>query len=154
MRSLLWGAVLFFTAIGAFFENHAAAEVIRYQDEQGAVHFVDSIEKVPEHLRGQASSSLKEISRAGGAKYEPQIGSSSTSNKEVRVFMTTWCGNCRALEEFLKKEGIRHRSYDIEKDMRARQEYQALGGRGVPLVKIGERIIRGFNKGEIRAALK
>lgn len=58
------------------------------------------------------------------------------------------------MEEFLKKEGIKHRSYDIDKDKRARREFQELGGKGVPLVKIGERVIRGFNKGEIRAALK
>lgn len=88
MDRLLRGSLLFI-AIAVFFKNPAWADVIRYQDEQGAVYFVDSLEKVPEHLRGQASSSLKEISRGGGAKYEPQTGSSAASTKEVRVFMTT-----------------------------------------------------------------
>ncbi|MDG6404450.1 glutaredoxin family protein, partial [Pseudomonas quasicaspiana] len=44
--------------------------------------------------------------------------------------------------------------YDIEKSDEGRKAYEALGGRGIPLIDVNGTIIRGFSEEAILAALK
>jgi hypothetical protein len=41
------------------------------------------------------------------------------------------------------------REFDIEKDAEARKAYEALGGRGIPLIDVNGTLIRGFDPDEI-----
>jgi hypothetical protein len=43
--------------------------------------------------------------------------------------------------------------YDIEKSAEGRKAYEALGGRGIPLIDVNGTLIRGFSPEEILAAL-
>jgi glutaredoxin len=74
-------------------------------------------------------------------------------NGTVEIFVTSWCGYCKQLEKFLDSQGIRYRAYDIEKDRDANNVYKELGGRGVPLTRVGSSVVRGYNPAAILRAV-
>lgn len=72
---------------------------------------------------------------------------------EVVLYSTDWCGYCRKTKEFLDAHGVAYTELDIEKDAQSRQDFERLGGRGVPLVVIGETVIRGYDEASMKSAL-
>ncbi|MBV4460183.1 glutaredoxin family protein [Pseudomonas sp. COR58] len=76
------------------------------------------------------------------------------ANARVVLYSTDWCGYCKQTKRFLDGKGIAFTEFDIEKDAEARQAYEALGGRGIPLIDVNGTLIRGFDPDEILAALK
>lgn len=73
--------------------------------------------------------------------------------EEVVLFSTSWCGYCRKAREYLNSNGIAHVEYDIEKSSEGKRQFAELGGRGVPLILVGNQEIRGWNPAALKAAL-
>jgi glutaredoxin len=63
----------------------------------------------------------------------------------VELFVTSWCGYCKMMEEFLDKKGIPYKTYDVENDDQAAKVYRSLHGRGVPLVRVGSKVVYGYD---------
>ena len=61
------------------------------------------------------------------------------------VYVAPWCGYCRALEGDLRGRGIPFFRHDIEADARAKRAYDALGGQGLPLTKVGAEVVTGYD---------
>lgn len=76
------------------------------------------------------------------------------SQAKVVLYATDWCGYCKQARRFLDSKGIPYTEYDIEKSKEGRKAYEALGGRGIPLIDVNGTLIRGFSPDEILAALK
>ncbi|HNX96598.1 MAG TPA: glutaredoxin domain-containing protein [Candidatus Aminicenantes bacterium] len=73
-----------------------------------------------------------------------------TAQPSVIVFTTSACSWCRAVKDHLKKNGVRFREIDVERDAdAAREMVRRTGQQGVPVVLIGGRPIVGFKKDEI-----
>ncbi|MDE2439788.1 MAG: glutaredoxin family protein [Betaproteobacteria bacterium] len=49
--------------------------------------------------------------------------------------------------------GIHYTEYDIEKSLEALKEHHKLGGNGVPLIVVGDEVIRGWSEGALRLLL-
>jgi mycoredoxin len=75
------------------------------------------------------------------------------ANARVVMYSTDWCGYCKQTRRFLDSQGIRYTEFDIEKDAVGRKAYEALGGRGIPLIDVNGTLIRVFNEEQILAAL-
>lgn len=140
----------------------ARAEVLRYTDSSGQIHYVDRLESIPPEYRKQASQGrpLPRISKLQAPQYATvpaapvHDSSSPSSTKTVEIFVASWCPHCRALEKFLKEKHIRYSRYDIENDARAANMYKKLGGGGIPVVRIGSTVMRGFQPNSIAEALR
>ncbi|TDV69872.1 glutaredoxin family protein [Pseudomonas sp. LP_7_YM] len=76
------------------------------------------------------------------------------ANAKVTLYATDWCGYCKQTRRFLDSKGIPYTEFDIEKSKEGRTAYEALGGRGIPLIDVNGTLIRGFSPEEILAALK
>jgi glutaredoxin len=74
--------------------------------------------------------------------------------KEVVLLTASWCGPCKRAIALFKESKIPHRAYDIEKTEKGMKMYKKLGGGGIPIIFIGNRMIRGCNVSAINAALK
>lgn len=70
---------------------------------------------------------------------------------EIILYSTAWCGYCDKTREQLVSQGNTFREYDIEQSEEGRQQFDALKGRGVPLVKAGDKLIHGYSASQIRA---
>ncbi|WP_296259404.1 MULTISPECIES: glutaredoxin family protein [unclassified Pseudomonas] len=76
------------------------------------------------------------------------------ANAKVTLYATDWCGYCKQTRRFLDSKGIPYTEFDIEKSKEGRTAYEALGGRGIPLIDVNGTLIRGFSPDAILAALK
>lgn len=75
-------------------------------------------------------------------------------HQEVVLYATAWCGYCAQTRSLFAEQGIRYREEDIEKSTAARQAYEKLGGRGVPVIDVRGSVIHGYNPQAIVEAVK
>ncbi|WP_229215538.1 glutaredoxin family protein [Duganella sp. CY15W] len=73
---------------------------------------------------------------------------------QVVMYGTSHCPYCAKTRDYLREHGIAFADLDIEKSDRARQEFEQLEGRGVPVILIGNRRIVGYQPATIAAALQ
>lgn len=72
----------------------------------------------------------------------------------VVVYSTSWCGHCKNAKSYLNAMHVEFTNYDIETSEVGKQKYQALKGKGVPLIFVGNQRIDGFDKPALEKALK
>jgi mycoredoxin len=84
----------------------------------------------------------------------PAVPTQGQAQAKVTLYATNWCGYCKQTRRFLDSKGIPYKEFDIEKSAEGRKAYEALGGRGIPLIDVNGTIIRGFSEEAILAALK
>ena len=65
-------------------------------------------------------------------------GAGPVSDREVVVYVTSWCGACRATLRFLDEHEIAYVAVDIDEDEAAAERVMALnrGNRSVPTIMV------------------
>ena len=81
------------------------------------------------------------------------VSEQTRASARVVLYATEWCGYCKATRRFLDEKGIPFKEFDIDKDATAREAYEALGGRGIPILDVNGTLIRDFKPEAIEAAL-
>jgi glutaredoxin 3 len=75
-------------------------------------------------------------------------------DKEIKVYSTPTCPWCRKAKEYLDSKEIKYENYNVGEQRDKLQEMVDLSGqRGVPVLKIGDEVIVGFNQTKIDQAL-
>ncbi|MCG8670288.1 MAG: glutathione S-transferase N-terminal domain-containing protein [Pseudomonadales bacterium] len=92
-----------------------------------------------------AKEIAEEILHGAKERYRKQQQEKAKAKKIV-MYSTTWCGYCRKARNYFNAKRIPFVEHNIEKNRNAKREYDRLGGRGVPLIVIGERLMRGFSQ--------
>ena len=64
----------------------------------------------------------------------------------VVMYATSWCPYCAKARAYFARTGTAYTEYDIERSADARAEFKRLGGRGVPLILVGNEKMAGFNE--------
>ena len=85
--------------------------------------------------------------------FHPPPDFSSVPAGHVVLYSTEWCHYCAKTRAFLRARNVQYDERDIEKSSKARREYHQLGGRGVPVMRIGEQTVHGFNPDRLEKAL-
>jgi len=81
--------------------------------------------------------------------------SESEKAPKVTVFSTSNCPWCVKVKEFLSQMNVAFQAIDVGSDKEAAKEMvQKTRQRGVPVVKVMERYIVGFDQEAIKSALK
>lgn len=75
---------------------------------------------------------------------------SSIQESVINLYATSWCGYCAKTRKLFKQKGVRYIEHDIEKSQSARDRYNELGGRGVPLIEADGVVIKGYNEPLLR----
>lgn len=88
------------------------------------------------------------------APVEASAAPAVTPSKKVEIFVTGWCGYCKKLEGFLKDHRIDYTRYDVEKNKIGAEIFDKIGGQGVPVVRIGDEVIHGYDPDAVLAALQ
>lgn len=81
------------------------------------------------------------------------IDSDGLQARDVIMYTTAWCPYCAKARRFLQSAGIPFTEYDVEKSPQAYAEYERLSGQGVPVLRIGNHTIQGFDPEGIRQAI-
>lgn len=73
----------------------------------------------------------------------------------VVMFATDWCPYCAKAREVFREQGVRFTEINVERDPEgARFQSEQLRANGVPTIVIGNRLIHGYDEGQILAGLK
>ncbi len=69
------------------------------------------------------------------------------NNKKVIVYSTPTCMYCNMLKAYFEEKGVEYENIDVQADPeRGREMVEATGQMGVPVTKIGDEYIVGFNQ--------
>jgi mycoredoxin len=69
------------------------------------------------------------------------------------LYATEWCSYCERTRKFFNERHISFREYDIEKSAEGEAQYEKLGGNGVPVIVINDKVIHGFDESALNDAL-
>ena len=73
----------------------------------------------------------------------------------IKVYSTKWCTYCKMTKDFLRNNKIKFQEVDVQEDAKAAQDMiQKSGQTGVPVIEINRKIIIGFDRSEIKKALR
>ncbi len=64
----------------------------------------------------------------------------------VIVYSSDSCGYCQKAKAFLKEKGVKFIEKKVDVDPVAQQEMRNMKAQGVPVIKVGDEIIMGFNQ--------
>ncbi len=116
------------------------AEIHSWTDAAGQVHFGD---RPP---AGQATEIVRpRISTIETAKIVPAKAAVAATG--VVMYSAEWCGVCKRAKRYFAEHGIRYDDRDIDLSDGHRADFEALGGRGVPLILVGSQRMDGFDAG-------
>lgn len=124
----------------------AGAEVYRWTDAEGKVHFGD---RKPED---KGAGAVESFQGKGAVSFidSPPATEGAVS---LRMFTTQWCPTCKKAKAWLKQRGTPFVELDIEASASARAEYQKAGGKGVPLILLGHERMSGFDANRLETML-
>ncbi|MBP9836388.1 MAG: glutaredoxin family protein [Candidatus Pacebacteria bacterium] len=74
--------------------------------------------------------------------------------KTVTIYSTPVCHFCHAAKDFFKENNVNYTEHDVAMDAEKRQEMIELTGQmGVPVIRIGDDVVIGFDEGKLRELL-
>ncbi|TBT23890.1 glutaredoxin family protein [Vibrio parahaemolyticus] len=79
---------------------------------------------------------------------------SYSQDNVVILYSTEWCGYCDKARNFFIRHNINYIEYDIEKSDWGRKQYDALNGKGIPLILINGSLVQGYREQRIVTLLK
>lgn len=77
-----------------------------------------------------------------------------SADHELVFFSAPWCGYCDRARDWFDAEAVNYLEINIESSTDAHRLWRDAGGRGVPLVLVGEQRIAGFAPAAYAEALK
>jgi glutaredoxin len=130
----------------------AQAEVYRWTDDRGVLHFSD---RSPADGNADQVQLRQANSFRGGIPAEAiptaEVPAKRPAKaKSVVMFSAEWCGYCRAARRYFQANRVAFRERDVDKDPGARREYERLGGTGLPLILVGDQRLSGFSEDGFR----
>ncbi len=75
--------------------------------------------------------------------------------KDITVYSTSWCGFCHQLKAWLTEKGLEFDEINIEDDEQAAKDVvEATKQMGVPVTKIKDTYVVGFDRPKLEQLLK
>lgn len=76
------------------------------------------------------------------------------TQKTVTIYSTPSCHFCHAAKEFFAEKGVAYTDHNVAQDLEKRQEMIEITGQmGVPVIRIGDDVVIGFDKPKIAELL-
>lgn len=73
----------------------------------------------------------------------------------IIIYSATWCAFCHAAKNYFDQLGVKYEERDVDADPQyATEAVTKSGQRGIPVIDIDGKIIVGFDRPQIDAALK
>ena len=74
---------------------------------------------------------------------------------QVTIYSTPACHFCHAAKDFFTENNVTFTDHDVAADMEKRQEMvEASGQMGVPVIRIGDDVVVGFDEEKVKELLK
>lgn len=112
------------------------AEAAAYQKETIALRQMQQdIGTARKELDALLAARSKQAAAPGGA----------AGSRQVVMYSTAQCPACDQAKQYFAQRGVTVEVRDLQQSKAAAEEFQRLGGRGVPLIMVGEKRFDGFS---------
>lgn len=128
-----------------FFPQPSGAEIYKWVDVQGRIHFGDTPKAEDSAEEVVVDPILYEFEKASDIDYFKTERIPITPT--VEMFSASWCSTCKVARKYFQKHNIKFVEYDIDESKSAIKRFEELGGRGIPLILVGEKKMSGFSPG-------
>lgn len=124
------------------------AEVFKWVDDQGNIHYSD---KKPQNQRSEEIKIKAHTPDLSHLKDNSDYAEAGVADKpykkkqKITMYSASWCGYCKKARAYFQENKILYAEYDIEKNLKAKQRYEQLGGTGVPLLVAKRKQMQGFS---------
>jgi len=122
------------------------AEVYKWTDEKGQVHYSDQKPPGQEVESVEIKINSYESVSYGTVNVDMDDKPQKAKSKKVVMFSASWCGYCKQARNYFRKNRIPFTEYDIEKSAKGERLYKKLGARGVPVILVGKKRMNGFSE--------
>jgi glutaredoxin len=125
------------------------AEIYRWTDSDGSVHFSDEKPANPNQAVEQV-----QLGPVNTYAAPPQVYSNNTpkpasrqpaASNDVVIYTTQRCSVCQQAKQYMNAKGVDYVERDVETSAEARRQFAAYGGKGVPLILVGNERMLGFS---------
>jgi glutaredoxin len=121
------------------------AAVASYKEENaGAARLKEAVEQARTMLAKLEKSKADRVGKTSGP----------TNSSTLVMYTTNTCPACVKAKNFCAERGIPFQEKNIQVSTEAREEFKKLGGRGVPLLVMGNERCEGFNSAWITQRLR
>ena len=127
----------------------AQAQMYRWVDEDGKVHYSD---RVP--TSGARNVQKQSTSAAQGSSPLPYALQQAVKNFPVALYTSEGCKDpCAQAREWLNKRGVPYSEHTVVDETDIAELKKLSGGSGVPVMTVGREVYRGFEAGNYKVAL-
>lgn len=91
-------------------------------------------------------STITSIAEVSTGMINPDQLSDQNADGKVVLYRFAGCGYCRQAEAYMRSRQIPYSERDVEVNPVYKAEFKKLGGRGVPLFIMGDKMMGGFSK--------
>jgi len=89
-----------------------------------------------------------------GGDIVPTSGNSTPSQQPIVIYTTPACSWCRVAKRYFAEHGLAYREVDVTRDRRGLREMVLMtGGRAVPVIRVGEHAMTGWDVREFERLL-
>jgi glutaredoxin len=128
----------------------AHAQVYKWTDPSGKTHYGD---RPPDDVRKQEvairidsyDGPVEVVDWAAVLRRRSPGTAAPRAPSAITMYSTAWCPHCRNARAYFAARSIAFTEIDVEKSEAGRREYEALGGKGVPYILVGDKAMRGFS---------
>jgi glutaredoxin len=133
--------VVIFGCVSMFSAMPISAEIYKWIDGDGKVHFGDQ----PPSAANAERLDLRINTYT--SPEETDVGNDFGAVKKVTMYGASWCAVCKKARKYFRAKGIAFVEYDIEKSSKGKRDFKRLGGKGVPIILVGGKRLNGFSEG-------
>ncbi|OOZ37659.1 DUF4124 domain-containing protein [Solemya velesiana gill symbiont] len=119
--------------------SSATAEIYKWVDEHGKIHFGDR----PSRQLDVEEVELR-LNTFSGYQVTDRDDDIATGGKVV-IYSTTWCGVCDRAKDYFKANNIPFTECDVEKSETGTRDFKRMNGRSVPIILAGSKRMDGFS---------
>lgn len=128
------------------FCHSATAEIFKWVDADGDVHFTDSPPKNTKTTKVTVKvNSYKFVKVVASKNKVATTKKTAPEDKTIIMYSAEWCGVCRKAKNYFKSKAIAYKEYDIDKSEEAKRKYKELNARGVPVIFVDDTRLNGFS---------
>jgi len=121
------------------FTISVSAEILKWTDSDGRVHFGD---KPPP---GAETSIVKVRINTYESPNIEALQEILNPKDKVVMYSAEWCGVCKKAKKYFRANNIPFKDYDIDKSSKGKKDYKKLGAKGVPVILVGKKRLNGFS---------
>jgi glutaredoxin len=128
----------------------ASAQLYRWTDEKGKVHFGDT--PPPAGARNVQKKAVAPASSSRGAS-EPYILQQPMKDFPVTLYSAPSCESCGPARQLLNARGVPFKEISVTTNDQIAELSKAVGGNVVPALIVGPSVIKGYEEGAYHRAL-